>query len=105
MAVPKEKFESQPAQCSVGIAGYESVLSHEALAFLATLHRFAEPRRQQLLRARRERQADLDAGALPDFRADTAAIRHGDWRALYKIDGTKITVLIVKIGNRKEVYR
>ncbi|MCA1714345.1 MAG: malate synthase, partial [Gammaproteobacteria bacterium] len=25
-------------------------------------------------------QAGFDAGALPDFRADTAAIRHGDWK-------------------------
>ncbi len=82
MAVPKEKFEIQPAQCSINVTGYASVLTRDALAFLATLHRFAEPRRQQLLQARRERQARLDAGALPDFRADTAAIREGDWRVV-----------------------
>jgi len=39
------------------------------------------------------------------FGGSSGRIRHGNWRALYEIDGTKITVLIVKIGNRKEVYR
>src|SRR5690606_33735138 len=44
------------------------------------LHRRFEPRRQALLAARRARQAAFDQGALPDFRADTRAIREGDWR-------------------------
>jgi mRNA interferase RelE/StbE len=39
------------------------------------------------------------------FGGGTGRIRHGDWRALYEIDGEKITVMILKIGNRKEVYR
>lgn len=39
------------------------------------------------------------------FAANSGRIRHGDWRALYEIDGGKITVTILKVGNRKEVYR
>lgn len=39
------------------------------------------------------------------FGGSAGRIRHGDWRALYEIDDGKITVAIVKIGNRKEVYR
>ncbi|WP_089289381.1 MULTISPECIES: type II toxin-antitoxin system RelE/ParE family toxin [unclassified Azospirillum] len=39
------------------------------------------------------------------FGAGTGRIRHGDWRALYRIDGSAITVVVVKIGNRKDVYR
>ena len=39
------------------------------------------------------------------FGGSSGRILHGDWRAIYEIDGTSITVLIVKIGNRKEVYR
>ena len=39
------------------------------------------------------------------FGANSGRIRHGDWRALYEIDGGKVTVTILKIGNRKEVYR
>src|SRR5690606_34745288 len=45
----------------------------------AELHRRFEPLRQQLLAARQQRQAEVDRGVLPDFRADTAAIRSGDW--------------------------
>jgi malate synthase len=80
MAVPKERVDTQAVEILAPIAGYEDILSPEALAFLARLHRLAEPRRQQLLQARRERQARYDAGALPDFRADTAAIRESAWR-------------------------
>ena len=60
--------------------GYDTVLTAPALNLLAELHRRFEPTRQKLLAARRERQARFDAGELPDFRADTRAIRAGDWR-------------------------
>jgi malate synthase len=79
MAVPSEKFVSRPAQIHAATTGYEEILTPDALAFLAQLHRFVEPRRQQLLQARRQRQARYDAGALPDFRPDTKAIRESDW--------------------------
>jgi mRNA interferase RelE/StbE len=39
------------------------------------------------------------------FGSGMGRIRHGDWRALYEINAEAVTVLIVKIGNRKEVYR
>ena len=56
------------------------LLTPAALAFLAGLHRAFESERRTRLSARAVRQARFDAGALPDFRADTAAIRNGDWR-------------------------
>ena len=58
----------------------EEVLTPEALNLLADLHRRFNPRRLELLAARRARQAELDAGALPDFLAETRAVREGDWR-------------------------
>ena len=58
----------------------ERLLPPAALALLAGLHRHFDAARQMRLAARRERQAFFDAGGLPDFRADTAAIRAGDWR-------------------------
>src|SRR5690606_23373035 len=70
----------EPARLAPGAAAAPDVLDARALAFLAGLHRRFEPVRQALLAARRERQAAFDAGALPDFRADTRAIREGDWR-------------------------
>ncbi|HVY59675.1 MAG TPA: malate synthase A [Xanthobacteraceae bacterium] len=59
---------------------YREVLSPAALGFLAELHRKFDGRRRELLAARAEQQARYDAGALPDFLAETADIRAGDWR-------------------------
>ncbi|CAM3850789.1 malate synthase A [Deinococcus frigens] len=56
------------------------VLSPEALAFVTELHRRFEPRRRELMRAREDRQARLDAGELPDFLPQTREIREGDWK-------------------------
>ena len=32
-------------------------------------------------------------------------IRVGDYRILYRVDGKRVTILIVKIGHRRDVYR
>ena len=55
------------------------ILTPAALALLGAIHRQFDSRRRALLAARRDVQARYDAGALPDFRADTADIRAGDW--------------------------
>ncbi|MGV8943493.1 malate synthase A [Thermomonas sp.] len=60
--------------------GQTQVLTPAAQAFLRDLHLCFEARRQALLQARVARQAEFDAGASPDFRADTAAIRAADWK-------------------------
>jgi malate synthase len=45
----------------------EEVLTPLSMQLLASLHRRFNPRRLELLAARERRQAELDAGALPDF--------------------------------------
>jgi malate synthase len=57
----------------------ERVLTPDALAFVADLARRFEPRRRELLDARRRRQEALRAGTRPDFLPETRAIREGDW--------------------------
>jgi malate synthase A len=59
--------------------GFETILTREALQLVADLHRQFEPRRQELLAARRERARRLDAGERPDFLPETKHIRDGDW--------------------------
>ena len=59
--------------------GYEKVLTPEALALVAKLSRAFEPRRQELLAMRAARARRLDEGERPDFLAETAHIRNGDW--------------------------
>ncbi len=55
------------------------VLSDEALAFVADLHRRFDPRRRELLAARAERQLRIDAGEMPDFLPHTGDVRESDW--------------------------
>lgn len=80
------KPQADPLQPQAGIAilgraeGQDALLTPEALALLAHLHRRFEPQRQARLAARQVKQAAFDAGALPAFREDTRAIREGDWR-------------------------
>src|SRR5262245_46520683 len=61
------------------VPGSDRVLTPDALDFLARLHREFEPRRQEILTGRRERQAQIDAGASLGFLDETAAVRSADW--------------------------
>jgi malate synthase len=63
----------------VVLPGFDKVLTKEAVAFVADLQRRFNPRREELLAARAERQKRLDAGEKPDFLAETAKIRDSDW--------------------------
>src|SRR5215831_17236751 len=54
--------------------GYEVILTREALAFVATLHRAFAARVAELLERRRRRDARFD------FLPETAAVRAGDWK-------------------------
>src|SRR6185369_13594225 len=55
------------------------ILTEDALAFVALLHRTFESRRQELLARRAARQKEFDAGKLPDFLTETQAIRDAQW--------------------------
>jgi len=58
---------------------YAEILTPQALAFVAKLHRQFESRRQHLLAARAARQREFDAGKLPDFLPETQRIRDSEW--------------------------
>ena len=59
---------------------FGEILTEEALGFVARLHRKFEPRRQELLARRAQRQKEFDAGKLPDFLPETKAVREGEWK-------------------------
>jgi mRNA interferase RelE/StbE len=72
--------------------------------------RLAPKDRQRILRFLRERVAPLDnprdlgealAGALSGY----WKYRVGDYRVIAKIENQRVTILVVRIGNRREVYR
>jgi len=58
---------------------YQTILTPEALQFVSKLEQRFGERRLELLARRQERQAQIDAGHLPDFLPETAHIREGSW--------------------------
>ena len=83
---------------------FAQILTPAALAFLEQLCQEFEPRRQNLLQKRIERQAQFDAGIRPDFNPNTTAIRNGDWTvAPYPADLTDRRVEITGPTDRKMV--
>ncbi len=59
---------------------YAAILTPEAVAFVVGLQREFNGRRKELLAARVERQARLDAGERPDFLPETKHIRESEWQ-------------------------
>jgi malate synthase len=70
---------SAVADVELRTPGDESVLTEQGLDLVARLHHELNPRRRELLERRRERQAELDAGVLPRFLAETQDIRDSEW--------------------------
>src|SRR5690348_11212828 len=73
---------AKPQDIQVGgrvTADFAQILTPQALEFVAKLHRAFEPRRQELLARRAERQKEFDAGELPDFLPETKNVREQSW--------------------------
>ncbi len=60
--------------------GYETILTDEAVSFLAGLHRRFEATRRERLAARAALQERLDAGERLGFLPETAALRGAPWK-------------------------
>jgi len=72
---------AQEAQILGPVTGpFNEILTPEALAFVAELHRKFGVRRKELLAARAVRQREFDAGKLPDFLPQTRQVRENEWR-------------------------
>ena len=60
-------------------AEYQSILTPQAVTFIAKLARKFEARRQDLMAQRARRQIEFDGGRLPDFLPETLSIRDSEW--------------------------
>jgi len=58
---------------------FAEILTPEALNFVATLARAFTKRREELLQRRVQRQAEIDAGKMPDFLPETEHVRNSEW--------------------------
>ncbi|HHC6660177.1 TPA: malate synthase A [Vibrio parahaemolyticus] len=82
--------KTQPSQQTQGmleVTGalapeYQAIFPVEAQTFLSLLCEKFAGRVEELLEAREEKQALIDAGELPDFLSDTQDIREGSWKIL-----------------------
>ncbi|MEA2611598.1 MAG: malate synthase [Chloroflexota bacterium] len=95
MSAPQPSNVPGVAISPAPFAGADEILTEPALAFVADLQRRFGGERVAILAARQARQAELDAGALPDFPASTAAIREGDWtvgRAPADLDDRRVEI-------------
>lgn len=61
---------------------HQAIFPFEAQTFLSLLCDKFAGRIEQLLQAREEKQARIDAGELPDFLPETQDIREGSWKIL-----------------------
>jgi malate synthase len=76
-----DQLEGVQIHSSTAAAAQDLVLTPEALAFIAALHRQFETTRQRLLSSRIRRQKELDSGVTLDFLVETAAVREDTtWR-------------------------
>ncbi len=74
-------FSNTPLRITAPVdQAVQSMVSDDAMAFVAELVKRFDAQRIALLEKRVERQETFDAGTLPDFRGDTASIREGDWK-------------------------
>src|SRR6266516_2637695 len=58
---------------------FAEILTPEAISFVATLVRAFADRREELLQRRVQRQAEINAGKLPDFLPETEHVRESEW--------------------------
>ena len=62
------------------LPGFETILTDEALSFVADLARHFAARRDELLAARVTRQLEIDEFTLPDFLPETEKTRTSRWK-------------------------
>ncbi len=81
MGAAATNIKHQKLQITKAVASeYAHIFTNDALDFVAELIERFDGERLRLLALRVVRQAEFDAGVLPDFREDTADIRSANWQ-------------------------
>jgi malate synthase len=78
----KPALATAPGVTILGALGprYAEILTKDALAFVAELHRNFNTKRRDLLARRTDMQHRFDGGALPDFLPETRSVREANWK-------------------------
>jgi len=86
------------------MASYEIEISRTAERQLKKLVGEEQPRVVRALQALADQPRPRGARKLTGF-DDVFRIRVGRWRVLYTVSDTRLVILVLKIGHRKDVYR
>ncbi|WMT52615.1 type II toxin-antitoxin system RelE family toxin [Ferroplasma acidiphilum] len=81
---------------------FEIVLTDEAENFIKKCDKDI---RNRILKSLRRLEDDPEIGKpLTSILTGLWSLRIGDYRAIYQIKNNKLTVVVIKIGHRKNVY-
>ncbi|KAK5258577.1 Malate synthase, glyoxysomal, partial [Exophiala xenobiotica] len=84
---------------------HKKILTPEATAFLAILHRTFNKTRKELLKRREVRQQELDRGVLPDFLPETKHIRDSDsWKGAPPAPGLDRKMVVNALNSNVWTY-
>ena len=78
--MPSESSPSPVEVTGPPVDGQDTILTPEALDFVAALQREFVERRDELLAARKTRRDEVSRTGKLDFLPETQAVRDGDWR-------------------------
>ena len=62
------------------VDGQEKILTQDAIDFVVHLDQKFHAKRDELLKARKDRRSEVSSGGSLDFLAETKSIREGDWK-------------------------
>jgi mRNA interferase RelE/StbE len=85
------------------VASYSVLIKPSAAKELERLP--AKPRRQLAKRIRSLADQPRPVGCEKLTGEDLYRIRQGDYRAVYSIEDADLTVLVIRVGNRRDIYR
>jgi mRNA interferase RelE/StbE len=86
------------------LEGYKLEFSKEALKFLHALDRYSSQRIFKKIKELTSNAENLNIKKIKSTRYDLYRLRIGNYRVIYSIEHNHITIFIVAIGHRKDIY-
>ena len=87
-----------------GLEGYKIEFSKEALNFLHTLDKSSSQRAFKKIKELTSNAENLNLKKIKSTKYNLYRLRVGNYRVIYSIEHDRITIFIVAIGHRKDIY-
>lgn len=86
------------------LEGYKLEFSREALKFLHTLDSSSSQRLIKKIKELTSNAENLNLKKIKSSRYNLYRLRIGNYRTIYSIEHDRITIFIIAIGHRKDIY-